>query len=100
MAQRRLRVHADAHRDLADGRDWYKQHSLIAAEGFLDEIERAITFILEAPERWPPYRLGARRYVLANYPYSIVYRVTSTSVEIFAIAHAKRRATYWSKRTL
>jgi plasmid stabilization system protein ParE len=35
--------------------DWYATRSVLAAERFLDEVERAVALIAEAPERWPPY---------------------------------------------
>ena len=39
-----------------------------------------------------------RRFVMASYPYSIVYRVTRTTVDVYAVAHAKRRPEYWRRR--
>lgn len=98
MAGRRLRVHPDAQKDLVAGRDWYESRSLIAAERFLIEVERALDLVREAPERWPLFRLGLRRYVLSAFPYTIVYRVTSDNVDVYAVAHTKRRILYWRKR--
>ena len=68
------------------------------AERFLDEVEAALDLILEAPERWPTFRLGMRRYVMSAFPYAVVYRVTLDAVEVYGIAHAKRRPTYWRGR--
>ena len=98
MARRTLRVHPEAERDLAHGCDWYASHSLIAAEQFLDELDTALALVREAPERWPLYRHGTRRFVMSSYPYSIIYRVTSDSVDVYAVAHAKRRPMYWRSR--
>ena len=98
MAGRRLRVHRDAQKDLVGGRDWYASRSLIAAERFLIEVGLALDLVREAPERWPLFRHGMRRYVLPAFPYTIVYRVTSDTVDIYAVAHTKRRILYWRKR--
>ena len=98
MPARRLRIHPGARADLAEGRDWYGERSILAAERFLDEVDRAVDLILEAPERWPPVRLGMRRFVMTSFPYSIVYRVSPTYIDIYALAHAKRRPTYWHRR--
>jgi len=98
VPRRKLRLHPEAHGDLIEARDWYVARSLIAAERFLTEAEEALDLIQEAPERWPIYRLGARRYVLPTYPYSIVYRVMPEAIEVYAVAHAKRRPTYWTRR--
>lgn len=56
-----------------------------------------IETILEAPERWA-LRNGTRRVLLAQFPYAIVYREVSDGFEIVAVAHLRRRPTYWSKR--
>ena len=53
MPARKLRIHPEARQDVADGRDWYADHSVLAAERFLDEVDRAVELIREAPERWP-----------------------------------------------
>jgi len=98
VAGRRLRVHSDAEKDLVQGRDWYASRSLIAAERFLIEVELALDLVRETPERWPLFRVGMRRYVMPAFPYSIVYRVTPDAIDIYAVAHAKRRILYWRRR--
>jgi len=37
--------------------------------------------------------------VLRRFPYTIFFTVTELSVEVTAIAHAKRRPGYWISRT-
>ena len=54
--------------------------------------------IREAPERWPLYGPTTRRYVMATFPHSVVYRSTLTAIDVFAVAHAKRRPFYWHDR--
>ena len=73
---------------------------MVAARRFLLEVDQALGVIREAPERWPLYRLGMRRYVMSAFPYSIVYRVSDDAIEVYAIAHAKRRTLYWRRRRL
>ena len=70
----------------------------MAAERFLVEVGLALDIIQEAPERWPLFRRGLRRYVLSAFPYSIVYRVSPETIDVYAVAHAKRRILYWRKR--
>jgi plasmid stabilization system protein ParE len=95
---RRVRLHPDADRDVEHGLAFYSDRSLIAAERFLSEIEAALILVAEAPDRWPLYRAGTRRYVLSAFPYSIVYRATQDEIQVFAVAHAKRRPQYWTRR--
>ncbi|HEY3120185.1 MAG TPA: type II toxin-antitoxin system RelE/ParE family toxin [Vicinamibacteria bacterium] len=100
MAGRRLRFHPDADQDLDAGLRFYLRHSPIAASRFLDDLTAALEIIREAPARWPLYRLNTRRYVMAAYPYSLIYRATEVEIQVYAVAHAKRRPLYWRKRRL
>jgi len=93
-----LRFHPAADEELLEANEWYLQRSGTAAAGFVREIEHALSRIAEAPERYPVTRLGRRRFVLLNYPYDVVYRVTRDEIEIIAIAHHARRPAYWRNR--
>jgi hypothetical protein len=35
---------------------------------------------------------------MSAFPYATVYRATDTEIQVFAVAHAKRRPFYWSRR--
>jgi plasmid stabilization system protein ParE len=90
--------HPAADEELLEATDWYVNRSLAAAEGFVREIEHALTRIAEAPERYPLTRFGRRRFVLMRYSYDIVYRDTRNEIEIIAVAHHARRPGYWRNR--
>ena len=77
---------------------WYRERNASAAGVFLTEIDRAIEKIAEAPEAWPPYIGGTRRFVLRHFPFSVVYREVRASIEVIAIAHARRKPGYWKDR--
>ena len=96
--RRKVRLHPEAHRDLAAGRDFYGESSPETAERFLLEVDAALALIQEAPERWAMYRLGMRRFVMPSFPYSIVYRPAASTIDVHAVAHAKRRPLYWRNR--
>lgn len=93
-----VEIHPDARREILDALDWYNDRNPIAAESFAGEIRKALDLIDSAPTRWPEYEGSARRYLLPKFPYSIVYRLTATGVEIVAVAHHKRRPRYWQDR--
>jgi plasmid stabilization system protein ParE len=95
---RSVSLHPDAERDIEDGLTFYSSRSVVAAERFLSDVDAALDLIAEAPGRWPLARMGVRRYVMPAFPYSIVYRVAPDVIEILAVAHAKRRPLYWTKR--
>ncbi|MEQ1574373.1 MAG: type II toxin-antitoxin system RelE/ParE family toxin [Vicinamibacterales bacterium] len=77
---------------------WYAARSSAAANGFADEIDRAIAAIEQNPEAWPPYEQDTRRYLLRRYPFSVVYRLEATRILIVAVAHGHRRPGYWKSR--
>lgn len=98
MPSQNARLHPDAERDIEEGLGFYAIRSRIVAERFLSEIDAAIALVAEAPERWTLARGGMRRYVMAAFPYSIVCRVVAGEIQVFAVAHAKRRPRYWKAR--
>jgi plasmid stabilization system protein ParE len=95
---RSVRVHPDAVRDIEDGITFYLSRSQVAAERFLTEIDESLDLVAEAPERWPLFRAGTRRFVMSAFPYSIIYRVVGNDIQVLAVAHAKRRPQYWRGR--
>lgn len=59
---------------------------------FLDEAEAAIEGIMQAPERWRPWRGNIRRFHLARFRYTIRYRIRGDEglVEFLSIVHTSR----------
>jgi toxin ParE1/3/4 len=97
MANKPVRFHAEAEQEYPAALAWYER-SLSAALDFESEFQRAISAIEEAPERWPIYFSRCRRYVLHQFPFSIVYRVLEEEVFVLAVTHGHRRPGYWRKR--
>lgn len=92
--------HPDAVVEAQEARDWYFKRSPLAASGFLQALDHALSAVLEAPRRWPERRFGCRQYVFPNrYPYSLVYRADDRGVKIIAVAHQKRHPEYWRDRS-
>ncbi|MDQ3776111.1 MAG: type II toxin-antitoxin system RelE/ParE family toxin [Pseudomonadota bacterium] len=72
--------------------------SEIAARAFATEFAWAVREICNAPERWKRADYATRRFMLPNFPFSIVYRVQQDAVEVVAVAHHRRRPGYWRGR--
>lgn len=98
MPARVVRLFPEAEAELTANERWYAQRSPSAAEAFIAEVDAAFGRIAEAPETWPRYRRGTRRFVLRRFPFSIVYRTEADVVYVVAVAHAKRRPEYWRRR--
>jgi plasmid stabilization system protein ParE len=98
MAKLPIDIHPAARLEEDEAFEWYLERNLIAAEGFLHEIEQARSAIQTSPEAWAKYLYDTRRYLLKRYPYDVVYRVTADRIQVVAIAHGRRKPGYWADR--
>jgi plasmid stabilization system protein ParE len=99
MAGPTIEFHPDADAEAESAVDWYAERSVAAAEGFLDELDRAMERIRDAPGQWARYLHGTRRYLMKRFPFIVVCRERSeTIIEIVAVAHGHRRPGYWRQR--
>jgi toxin ParE1/3/4 len=53
---------------------------------------------VQAPQRWPKYLHGTRRFVLHRFPFSITYLDDPDVLSVIAVAHGKRTPGYWKQR--
>jgi plasmid stabilization system protein ParE len=86
---------------VAEGRnawEWYKDRSPKAAQRFQDALDKGMEEIQENPARWPSYLHGTQFYLIRRFPYLIVFREASTTIEIIAVAHTHRKEGYWKRR--
>lgn len=82
---------------------WYQERNAEAAERFRSHVLTVTASIQEAPRQWPlaprvPSRLGVRRQLLPEFPYSVVYMERDTEILVLAVAHGRRRPGYWRGR--
>jgi plasmid stabilization system protein ParE len=87
---------AEAEADAAFEHYWIKSPN--AAFDFDVELRGAYRSLQFRPLICPPYLHGTRRVILKRYPFSVVLRERLHDIQIIAVAHAKRRPGYWTKR--
>jgi plasmid stabilization system protein ParE len=90
--------HPQAVAEAAAAAQWYRDRNAAAAAAFLAELDRAVESIADAPDRWPAYLHGTRRFLLRRFPFFIVYRQVADGVQVVAVAHGRRRPGYWKGR--
>jgi plasmid stabilization system protein ParE len=95
----KVSFHPAARAELLKHSKWYRDRSLTAAAGFEREIDHAVSRIAEAPERYPLTRRGRRRFVMLEFPFDLIYRISEQEIEIMAVAHHSRRPDYWLRRS-
>lgn len=98
MAKLPLEVHPQAVQEAYEAFEYYRQHSIAAADRFLNRLAEARAAIQDFPESWPPYLFGTRSYLVRRYPYAIVYHVGQERIRVIAVAHAHRKPGYWVER--
>jgi plasmid stabilization system protein ParE len=91
--------HPEAEKEAAEAGDWYAARSDSAGERFPDQLDKVITRLVASPKQFPVAGYNARRALLPDFPYAVIFRETSDKIQIVAIAHGKRRPGYWRKRT-
>ncbi|MBC8554039.1 MAG: type II toxin-antitoxin system RelE/ParE family toxin [Candidatus Brocadiales bacterium] len=66
---------------------------------YIAEFENILAGICEMPFSYPiEMKPDIRRRRMKKFPFTILFRVVSHSVQILAVAHHRRRPTYWLGR--
>jgi plasmid stabilization system protein ParE len=98
MAPATVRFHPAAAQEAESAYDWYAARDVFAAHAFRDELRHAVDVVAANPHTWPRHGRHTRRYVFPLYPFSLVYRIRGEDVEVIAVAHGRRRPSYWRSR--
>jgi hypothetical protein len=66
---------------------------------FLDEFEGAMGIVTRSPGLYPiEMKPDIRRVAMKRFPFSIIYRKTTSCVQVLAVAHQSRRPRFWLDR--
>lgn len=93
-----LEFHPEALAELERAKAWYSTQRRGLGEAFFQEITTAISRIREAPNTWPEYQRGTRRFLVHRFPFAVIYGQRSTGLLVVAVMHLKRRPGYWKER--
>lgn len=85
--------------DISDAFTWYRERNALAADAFRSDVFDAIERIATAPLAAAADEKGTRKRVLRRFPYSVVYEVLESTVTVLAVAHHRRRPSYWRANT-
>ena len=84
--------------DLDESAAWYEEKEPGVGEQFHAAVRLTLQKIRRHPQLGTPRRRNSRKWRVAGFPYSVVYREELKSIVVVAIAHAKRREDYWVAR--
>lgn len=89
-----------AEHELAEAAEFYDQESPGLGRRFLDEVEASTLLLRRHPYAAAKVHGAIRRFVLPQFPYYLLYRVTAKEkIRVLAIAHQKRNPRYWIGRS-
>ena len=90
--------HDLAEEELNEAAAYYAQARPGLGEAFLAEAQRAVSALAASPLAGTAVAGDVRWWLLARFPYSVLYRVRADHIRVLAIAHQKRRPLYWRGR--
>ena len=94
-----VQFHPDAATEFDAAICWYAERSEQAAENFDESVFQGISNISQSPFRCPLVDGRHRILILPkNFPYHMIYRIDGDTVTVIAIAHHRRKPSYWQGR--
>ena len=93
------RFHPEAEAEHLEAVAWYESRGSGLGARYLAEFEQVLEQVCRNPHRYPvDRRPDIRRARMRRFPFTILYREAESGVEILAVAHHRRRPTYWGIR--
>ena len=93
MLNSAVEFHREAAAEYDAAFDWYLERSPDAALKFDAEVDRALTQILQTPQRWDAGPYQTRRFLLRQFPFTLIYRERAPGdIQVVAVAHHQPQA--------
>lgn len=89
----------EAEQEMLEAARYYESQASGLGVKYLSEIEHAVVSIAESPMTWPKIEGELRRRLVRRFPFGILYRIESEEIVIVAVAHLRRKPSYWKGRT-
>ena len=88
-----------AAREFATDFRYYERDYPGRGHRFVEAVNVALEQIAAAPHRFPLLlEPDIRSMKVKRFPYRVVYIVVGADIDVIAVAHAKRRPSYWHRR--
>jgi plasmid stabilization system protein ParE len=88
----------EAEEEFREASRYYENEAPGVGLAFITEVHKMIAVVMSHPRSARKVRSTIRRKVLLHFPYSLFYAIESDLILIVAVAHQKRRPTYWRSR--
>lgn len=99
----KVKVSTEATEELIEAAAWYEQEVPGLGDQLIDTFEQATTRLGKPNAPLVPVvgeaaKLGAKRLILQQFPFSIVTIANSQTITIVAFSHHSRKPGYWHER--
>ena len=99
----KVKVSTEATEELMEAAAWYELKVPGLGDQLIDTFEQATTRLSEpnpplVPVTGEAAKLGAKRFILQRFPFSIVAIANSQTITVVGFAHHSRKPGYWHER--
>jgi plasmid stabilization system protein ParE len=78
--------------------DWYERKRAGLGLDFADCVQRVFDRISAFPEMYATVRQRVRKARVAQFPYSVYYRIEQAEILVVSVFHGKRDPRIWQSR--
>lgn len=94
-----IRFRPLAAREFTEDIRYYDAQRPGRGQRFAAEVGALLDRIVQAPLSFPLFiEPDVRSAKVPRFPYRVVFLAVGTDIDVLAVAHAKRRPTYWRER--
>jgi plasmid stabilization system protein ParE len=99
----RVRVDPRAADELDEAAEWYDRQRAGLGRELVLEVRAAVRSLAQNSTAGSPVEavdpaLGVRRVRVRRFPYQVVYVMQDHDIVVIAVAHHRRRPSYWATR--
>lgn len=94
----RIEFHDLAKAEVRKSMFYYESEQPFLGDEFLDEVEKAISLIMQHPMAWPTIGLEVRAIQTKRFEHRIFYRIYQDFIYIVAVSHCAQKPFYWINR--
>jgi toxin ParE1/3/4 len=88
----------EAEDDISEAAGFYNDRVDRLGDRFVTAVEVALLRVGENPHEGPEADKDVRKLRVKRFPYNLIYRILPSHVLVLAVAHHRRRPTYWRNR--
>jgi plasmid stabilization system protein ParE len=94
----RLIIRPEADAEVDEAARWYEERRQGLGEEFLDTFLEVTANVKRNPYLYAPVLGEARRALLHQFPYSVIYEIHENEVVVLACFHERRDPKEWQRR--